>query len=47
MDNIDLNILQQCKDSLDTCIAEAVWIGRLNPKINRKHELNDYNVDYI
>lgn len=47
IDDFNLKILQQCKDSHDTCIAEAVWIGRLKPKINRKHELNDYNVDYM
>ncbi len=41
-----LQIKQKCKDSHDTCIAEAIWIEREKPSLNRKYELNNYNLDY-
>ena len=46
IEHIKLKIQQKCKDSYDTSISEAVWIKRLRPTINRKFELNHYNVDY-
>jgi hypothetical protein len=41
-----LKIEKKCKDSYDALISEAIWIKRRKPSLNRKFEINDYNVDY-
>ena len=33
-----VNIIQQCKDSLQTRLSEANAIDRLGPALNRRHE---------
>ena len=42
----DFKILHKYRDSLDTLIGEAVYINRMQPAINRKHELVQYSVDF-
>mgnify|MGYP003559772579 CR=1 FL=1 len=41
-----LKIEKKCKDTYDALISEAIWIKRRKPSLNRKFEINDYNVDY-
>ena len=38
-----LEILEVASDEVNTGIAEAIWIHKLRPKINRREELMMYN----
>jgi len=42
--NFKLKILSIHKDSLDTALSESIAIQKLKPTLNRKFELNSYNL---
>ena len=42
INDFSLDILEHCKNPLDTRLSEARFIKSLMPKMNRKHELSDF-----
>jgi hypothetical protein len=46
IDIFDLDILSKHKDNMETVISESIFINRLSPKLNRKHELVAINTDF-
>ena len=42
----EVSIIKKCKDAIDTKLYESICIKRHNPKINRRFELTQFNLDY-
>ena len=42
INDFSLDILDHCKNPLDTSLSEARFIESLMPRMNRKHELSDF-----